>query len=523
MSAEPLEELRAALARAGRRPAQEHSDEMLQMMLDVEEGDVHAAARAIAEAHAAEERRPSVDELSATETAATEPPLPAPSAMPQGSVSAATPLSFFSGSSIWDSQLVIRVWRILSIPFSLAQAFFLLCLRVLRRANPLARRGASGRFEMTEFPQNPSASARHWIDRLERDTGGTTTGRADSTDMRVALPPFFPGSYAEALKHVKDNIQILAVVLTSHAHSDDDEFRTRVLADPGLVETLSSPSFAVWGGDVHAREAFQVATLLEASTFPFLAFIALQPRRSRSRGGAVVAHPAVLSRLEGSPRSVLSAPAIRAHIADVLLPRTNVYLGSLRKERHQRELERQLKDDQDRAYDEAWQRDQERVMQRRAESERRGAEARERADTEAALAAEHAKVAAWRSWARAHVVPPEPDSALAPLIRVSVHLPDGRNLQRRFHPTDTLEHLHAYVDTADVDNASRTPDERPDGYEHTYAFHLVQTYPRRVLDKHNLYTPLEEVSGLGPSANLVVETLLNSGNAAAVSSDEEDD
>ena len=54
---------------------------------------------------------------------------------------------------------------------------------------------------------------------------------------------------------------ILAVILTSGAHSDDKLFRTRVLTDPELVRTLRSPEFVVWGGDVRNREAFQGRSL----------------------------------------------------------------------------------------------------------------------------------------------------------------------------------------------------------------------------------------------------------------------
>ena len=243
--------------------------------------------------------------------------------------------------------------------------------------------------------------------------------------------------------------------------------------------------------------------VLEASTFPFIAFIALQPRRSRSRG-AVISHPAVLSRLEGSPQSVLAASAITAHIHDVLLPRTRAYLSSLRREQHDRELSRQLKAEQDRAYEETSRRDQERVIQRRAEVARKEQQAVQVAAEAAAAAAQKNQAAQWRAWARRYLVPHEPDGNHMP-IRVSVHLPDGRNLQRRFRAIDTLEAVYAFVDTVDADDTLSQQDTPPAGYVHTYKFTLVQTYPRRALSTDLLHTSLQNVNGFGPSANLVVE------------------
>lgn len=102
-------------------------------------------------------------------------------------------------------------------------------------------------------------------------------------------------------------------------------------------------------------------------------------------------------------------------------------------------------------------------------------------------------------------------------MRLSVHLPSGRNLQRRFASDAPLEAVYAYVDTADAEgDAAPAP---PDGYVHTYAFLLVQTYPRHTLDVSQLATPLKALPDLGRSANLVVET---TAGAAAHASDADD-
>ena len=59
----------------------------------------------------------------------------------------------------------------------------------------------------------------------------------------------------------------------------------------------------------------------------------------------------------------------------------------------------------------------------------------------------------------------------------------------------------------------------PRDYAHSYDFYLVQTYPRRVLSPESMATLLQDVDGLGPSANLIVE----SSAAHNLDEDDEDD
>lgn len=512
-----LVQLRAELMQRDIPAAQQPDDETLQMMLDVEHGDVNAAAEAIRDAHTAEMRVSSqMPAASATTSlqdsmfaarASTEPAATSLSA----ALPASTPARMHEGA---PTSWLAWVLRLVSWPVSLVGATMLWCFRLLHRLS--GQRQGTESNGLTRYAQDPDICARVWIDELERDTNGSISRDATSI-QRVSLPPFIGCSYSEALRRAKYNLQILVVILTSQAHSDYQIFRQHVLTDPALVRTLQSPDLLVWGGDIRDREAFRVGTLLEASTYPFIAFIALQPRRSRSRG-TIVPHPAVLSRIEGSPHTALSASALSAHITDVLLPRTYSYLTQLRRERRHRDMERDLRMEQDRAYEEASQRDQARVLRSRAEHERQMEKQQSQAAAEAERAHQHLLHAQWRSWARASLVPKEPDVGLAPAIRISVKMPDGRNLQRRFRSSDTLEQLYAYVDTIDVLPLQHSLPKMDTSYVHTYKFHLVQTYPRRVLPLEHLSMQLQDIEGLGPSANLIVEASMS-----LVDENEEDD
>ncbi|WFC99641.1 UBX domain-containing protein 10 [Malassezia yamatoensis] len=514
MDIDPIEALRAELALRGVSLSQQPNEEMLRVMLDVEHGSVTRAARAISDAQIAEDRHSNSSSMETARATNLDDP--------EGT---GTDLNFTSAGhaivpgrsprnlaqeSVWEKGWLIKLWRVIALPFTLVQAAMFFFLRSLGIVRPLPR-GASGRFEPSRYTQDPRESARNWISELERDTGCS----CEMTDLRSSLLPFYAGSYADALLHAKQQIQILMIVLTSKAHSDDHFFKTHVLTDSRLVDLIRQSQFTVWGGDVHDREAYQVSTLLKTTTYPFVAFVALQPRRSRSRG-AVVAHPAVLSRLEGSPHTTLSAQSLVSHINEVLLPRTATYLGELRGDRDHRQMERQLKADQDRAYAEASRRDQDRVLARRAEETQIAEAQRAKLAQEAQRKSLQEKQSQWRQWARHHLVPAEPSQG-TDSIRISVHLPNGQNLQRKFAPSHPLEAVYAFVETANC--PEEDCNDPPAEYKHTYAFHLVQTYPRQVLSPTDLSQPLQSFSCIGKSANLVVEGPLHQLDDPSESSD----
>lgn len=499
MNNTPLDALRTELASTGLNSMQCPDDDVLQAMLDVEGGNIQAAARAIVDAQAAENRV--TGSPPASDGAASQFNAPAHE------------VAFYRYS--W----LVAIFHILSWPLSIIGVILIWCFRMLNRLTP-QRPGTNSNI-LTRYAQDPSSAAREWIETLERETNGSISRDAASMQL-TPLPPFTATSYSDALRRIKEEIKILVIIITSRAHSENDTFCQRVLTDPTLVGLLQLPEFLVWGGDIHDREAFRVSMLLESSTYPFVAFIALQPRRSRSRG-RIVPHPTVLSRMEGSPHNATSASSICTHITDVLIPRTSAYLDELRRERQHLHMDRELRNEQNRAYEQASRRDHERIMQRRAEAERQQELEQTRTLEEDRRLHHEAQVAAWRSWARVCLVPPEPESDGSSVVRVNVKLPDGRNLQRKFQPSDTLEQVYAYVDTIDT-----VP---PDGEEllpinkvhHTFDFHLVQTYPRRMLSHNHLQSQLQDVEGFGPSANLIVEASIQISESEDDEEEEEND
>lgn len=246
-----------------------------------------------------------------------------------------------------------------------------------------------------------------------------------------------------------------------------------------------------WGGDVcTSRDAHIASTILQAATFPFIAFLSMQPQPASRITGAASSisssKMSVFSRLEGLQATTV--PQITSHITDTMAPRLNPYLGRLRSQRREREAQRLLREEQDRAYEEAGRRDMERVRAKEAELKAKEAEARlQREAEEQAKRATELKAresinrSAWRRKVASELGPEPADGT-----KLVIRLPDGRRLMRRFRDEEEAIRIWHYVEceafNAFSSSASAHSVSGPDaGYKPQITFFLATTFPKRVI------------------------------------------
>ncbi|SJX62883.1 uncharacterized protein SRS1_13710 [Sporisorium reilianum f. sp. reilianum] len=531
-------------------------DEILATLLEVEGWDITRAARLVEEDTTAERRRSGADDETIARSFAQDPRIRgsmdfdqsmmydtsrrqtfdngtgAPSGRPGGAGLRPYSRAADNSGSMGVAQMI---WTALTFPLSLASSLLLFLARILRIRALFPSLFGGGTASRSLGRSDPHTCAETFVRELEEQTGATTSRSVVHTQDSGSrapppkrLPPFFVGGYADALRAAKEQIKILAIVLVSREHGDVDRFKQNTLTDSDLVELLSRDDFIVWGGDVREREAYQVATTLQASTYPFVAFIALQPSRSASRGAASSSssspRAAVLSRLEGSPASATSAATIASHISDILLPRTRTYLDRLRAEKRRREMERQLRAEQDRAYQEASRRDAERITQRREQERLKALEAQRLREEQEQQEQLQRKRQAWQKWALDHLVPAEPSSS-SESVRLSFRLPSGKTLIRRFAPTHTVAAVFAFVEASSISAEGGGSSQKPEGYEHEYRFSLVTGYPRKRIEMVELGgQQLKDVEGLAKGASLIVEgSVMGDQQAATDDETDEDD
>ncbi|KAJ7078398.1 hypothetical protein C8R43DRAFT_1083342 [Mycena crocata] len=450
--------------------------------------------------------------------------------------------------SVDDSEqyqpVATRPWSFsfLAFPLQLLSSLFRFIFGVLRI--PLPRPFA---FNLAFFRPRRTAprgdgGADRWVRELEEETGaqcisasGVNTGAGPSTlthrmpTDRKVLPDFTLGTYENALRVCQRDARIACIVLVSEEHDDVPEFKRTTLTDPTLVRLLHTNDILVWGGDVRDREAYSAALKLQATTYPFVAFLALQPRRTPRAAHESSSPPPtliVLSRHQGPPSSATSPATLGAHLETSLLPRVNPFLARIRAAQHTAAADRALRAEQDRAFRETAARDGARIealMQADARAAREAEAARLAQEAEAERAAREAadkekraaERAGWRRWTR-RVLSTQPEDPQG--VRLAIRLPDGGRVVRRFADTRSLTSLYAFVDgqLADSDGDS---DFSPEGHSSAdvegameeqmgadadawWGFQLVLAYPRQEIPW--VRATVGDVESLKGGAQLVV-------------------
>jgi FAS-associated factor 2 len=366
-----------------------------------------------------------------------------------------------------------------------------------RRREPAALRFLRSLEALTDARSSSSVGARDPPNTNGTDAGASKEQR-DSDAEELELPDFHTGGYKEALEQAKRQGRIVLIGLFSDIHQDDAQWKRTVLTDPLLVNTLRKHNVVFWAGDVKDREPYQVTRLLPPTTFPSLTFISLLPS-SRGSGSSSSGSMklSVLSRHEGP---TVTAAELTTHLEQSIVPRTTAILNRIQRETRQREEERRLRQEQDRAFEDSQTRDVARILKLREERAQQEALERAEADRkrELELAKQRAEAQArvrlaYLRFARSTLLPTEPplDDTLASSIALRLP-PTPRPFKRRFPASTPLEVLYLWADTLTIPAdlpAAGDPAEPPTDsdlagqpYRHEFAFKLATSYPRRVLD-----------------------------------------
>jgi len=258
----------------------------------------------------------------------------------------------------------------------------------------------------------------------------------------------------------------------------------------------------LWGGSVQDAEGYHVSTSLNCTKFPFAALIC-QTSDATGAGSSRAGDMTVVMRAVGPmPASELIAKLGSAMTAQ------QAQLSAVRAQRAEQQASRNLRQEQDSAYERSLAQDRERARRKREEEEAQALaekQAQEAAEEETRRQ-EHREE--WRQWRVAHI-PHEPDSNTADTVRLSVRLPNGERLIRKFQGAAPLDDLYAFVECNDLlaqNEATHPPSSPPSGYKHEYKFRLVSPMPRNIISIEDGATIAQKV---GRGGNLIVEEVGN--------------
>ncbi|KAI9710067.1 MAG: hypothetical protein M1812_007531 [Candelaria pacifica] len=398
-----------------------------------------------------------------------------------------------------ENQVVYRPPFILSLlltPFSILYWLVSYILSVLGYLFPFLPRLLSGiasrntrqgsRMNTTgRRPLNPRDTAARFLREFEEEYGGHSL-------------TIYENGYAQALDQAKRDLKFLLVVLLSPEHDDTSSFVRHTLLSPDVVNYINNPStnILLWAGSVQDSEAYQVSTALKCTKFPFSALIVHTPQQS-------TVSMSVVQRITGP-----TLPTAYIDKLQTAITQHAEALSRVRATRSEQQATRNLREEQNSAYERSLAQDRERARQRReaeAAKEQAEKEAREKVASEEKRAQ---NLQRWKKW-RAQSLPSEPGPGVVDVTRISIRIPSGDRVIRKFPPEAKLEDVYAFVECYETLNADGTPAgtagaERPKAYEHTYGFRLVSPMPRTVYELEAGGTVKETI---GRSANLIVESI----------------
>jgi FAS-associated factor 2 len=295
-------------------------------------------------------------------------------------------------------------------------------------------------------------------------------------------------------------LKYLLVILSSEEHDDTDKFCHDTLTNPELIDFLNQQQVLVWGGNVRYTEAFQVSNTLQATTYPFLAIIALhQPLNVSGSGSGSSSKMAVIERMEGPV-----TPANIMRRFESAISRTGPHLNHLRMEREQRELEHRLRQEQDSAYRASLKIDQEK--ERKAEQERQQAQLAEQQRIE-----NKRNKKLYIKYLVQQFNEEEEQTETEKMTKISFRLANGDRVIRKFKATDSLERLYQFVEIypfLQEQEQSVGIKELPTNkdYKHKFSFTIHSPFPRTVYQADSTILIQDEKS-LWPSATLIVDTI----------------
>ena len=372
------------------------------------------------------------------------------------------------------------VYRILSGSLGLFGYLFPFLPRLLGslvRRSPTrnSRRNTTGR-----RPLSPRDTAARFIREFEEEYG--------NHELR-----FFEDGYAQAYDLAKKDLKFLLVVLISPEHDDTTTFVRETLLSPDVEAFINSPqnNIILWAGSVQDSEAYQVSSALKCTKFPFASLIAHTPQDSSNSMSTI-------ARISG----LLPPSAFIARLRTAIAQQKPA-LDRIRATRAEQQASRNLRQEQNTAYERSLAQDRERARQRKeAEAARLRAEQEQNAKKEAAER-EKQKIEEWKRW-RFQQIPPEPGAEVKDITRISIRLPSGDRIVRKFASTAKLEDLYAFVECHDLAQNGAMPAQatRPQDYEHQYKFNLVSPMPRMVYDLDSGGTAGDRI---GRNGNLIVE------------------
>ncbi|CAH2353825.1 hypothetical protein CLIB1423_12S03752 [[Candida] railenensis] len=141
------------------------------------------------------------------------------------------------------------------------------------------------------------------LEQLHNQQYSTIDGNNSSNNTSTVLPPFYQGSYTQALYMATSRAKFLYVYLTNSKNENSSIIFEKIVTNPEFTNIFNSnnPDVIIWGGDLTNPEAYQLANSLSLTKFPFLGILCLTRSTNMTPQGPTKTSPRIslISKIQG--------------------------------------------------------------------------------------------------------------------------------------------------------------------------------------------------------------------------------
>lgn len=347
---------------------------------------------------------------------------------------------------------------------------------------------------------DPISKVERFVRALEENLLPEQLHSSNNPDRNVAaLPPFFQGSYTQALYMAINRGKFLYVYLTNPSNESSSSIFDHIVTNPKFISIFTTENRhnqnIIWGGDLTNLEAYQLANSLNVTKFPFLGVLCLTRTSTMTPQGPSKTAPKISLILkiqggigEADPDKIILSKFIKR--AMKYEPELALIRADL-KEKYMAELVRKQ---QNADYQQSLLKDRQKKAQK----------------AQKRLAADYLR------WKQAHIQQlREQQDEHEGKAKIAIKMAGG-NRETFYFPEDSpIEDIFLFVELhqkslldepSNFTLADREAEDKFKAFSYPYQFRLVSPVPPLpLLNDYEKSTPVKEVGFIYPSGLLMVE------------------
>lgn len=330
----------------------------------------------------------------------------------------------------------------------------------------------------------------------------TGTGNVTNQNVSHRLPPFYQGSYTQALYMATKRGKFLFVYLTNSELDGTSSMFNKVITNPNFISLFKNPNIIIWGGDLTNPESYQLANSLNVTKFPFLGLLGLTRNTTMTPEGPSKTAPKIslLVKIQGQLNSSVNGDDVIHNKFKKKLDKYEPELALIRSELSQAHMDQLFKRQQELKYQNSLAKDRLKKLQKR----------------QATIFKKYLieKLEFFKQLE--HNQDPQQETA-----KIGFKMPDGERITKKFPVDLSVDDLFAYVElqrndyfnkTFEIANPREIKDISPDDlslFSPQYKFRLTSPLPPKIVlnDHLNQHKTIKDFSCINPNGLLIVESL----------------